>query len=259
MTKPPRNRILAISKMLLPPAMIAVCLVVVPKLSQAKLSEKLPLQLPLPESFASWSSTPVSYCQDSDCPAAQLRPIQEETTLCPECGHEADSIPFAEKQILPPDTLHFRRRYIDEKGQVISVIVLVSGESRSSFHKPEYCLPGQGLKIFGEAAHTVDMGGKPDLETTLLDISSSVPGQGGQGLFIYWFDSPVEQTGSQVRRNWLMIKERLLHGKITRWAYVTVLAPYQGKRETSLALIESFLRDLYPQIKLRDQKESSEE
>jgi len=51
---------------------------------------------------------------------------------------------------LPPDTSYAQRRYFDTNGFWVNANVVLMGADRTSIHKPEYCLPGQGFQIVNQ-------------------------------------------------------------------------------------------------------------
>ena len=59
-----------------------------------------------------------------------------------------DAIPRMELDYLPPDTVYARRTYIPRAGKPrIQASVVLMGTDRTSIHRPEYCLTGQGWNI----------------------------------------------------------------------------------------------------------------
>src|SRR5258707_769301 len=50
-------------------------------------------------------------------------------------------------ETLPPDTSYGSRDYKAEDGFILHVNVVLMGADRTSLHKPEFCLEGQGWRI----------------------------------------------------------------------------------------------------------------
>ena len=64
-----------------------------------------------------------------------------------DCTSAPTPVTKLELDWLPPDTTYGRRRYsFPDKTWIESSVVLM-GQDRTSIHKPEYCLPGQGFTI----------------------------------------------------------------------------------------------------------------
>lgn len=142
-------------------------------------------------------------------------------------GQEAE-VTAVERELLPPDTGYARRLYIsthDRRRQVF-VSVVLSGRDRSSIHRPELCLVGQGWSIDrGRAtAFAHPLGGA--VPSALLDISREVVTRSGEqhavpALFGYWFAGRDQITRSTWRRMLATAWNRL-RLKPDRWAYVVV-------------------------------------
>ena len=132
-----------------------------------------------------------------------------------------------EREILPPDTGFARRLYVsvaDRRKQVFLSVVL-SGQDRTSIHRPELCLVGQGWSIEGRdsASFEADSGGI-SVPAAVLQISREVVPPGGArqvvpALFAYWFVGREEVAISTPERLWQTALNRL-RLRPDRWAYV---------------------------------------
>src|SRR5690606_1661415 len=58
-----------------------------------------------------------------------------------------------ERDILPPDTGYSRRSYValHQPSRQVFLSIVLSGRDRSSIHRPELCVAGQGWTITGRA------------------------------------------------------------------------------------------------------------
>jgi len=56
---------------------------------------------------------------------------------------------------LPPDTTFGRRLYTAKDGFQVFVSGVLMGTDRTSIHKPEFCLPGQGFEIRSRSQRTI--------------------------------------------------------------------------------------------------------
>jgi hypothetical protein len=138
-----------------------------------------------------------------------------------------------ERDTLPEDTGFSRKNYISlsDKNQQVFLSIVLSGRDRTSIHRPEICLVGQGWTIRRAAPHNFSVsrqpGGPLRLPATVLHIDREVTTRRGEkavlpALFAYWFVGSDRVVGT----HW----ERILHSTIDRlrtfqnhrWAYVVV-------------------------------------
>ena len=166
-----------------------------------------------------------------------------------------------ERQILAGDTEFARKQYTDGAGNTISASIVLSGHDLdNSIHRPERCLPAQGLTIADSKnlAITVPDWGK--LQVTRLHSVRQVPTRDGKtipiyNLSYYWFVGYHHLTASHLQRTFLDIQDRILKGYNQRWAYITVASDITerwmrfGRTEKQTdALLQDFIQRLFPQI-----------
>ena len=121
----------------------------------------------------------------------------------------------AEHHTLPADTQFDKRCYTDADGNSFQVSAVIGGKSKSSIHRPELCLPGQGFQMM--APRTVDSGG---VEWHLVTLArGAVPACG----FAYtFFNQDGYRTSSHLKRIFRDVWDRSIRGRIDRWVMVTV-------------------------------------
>ena len=137
----------------------------------------------------------------------------------------------AERTTLPADTKIRRRRYHLRNGSVIQVSAVIGGRSKSSVHRPELCLPGQGYRM--SSPRTLSVGGV-DWRTLVLE-------RGGEGRtrFAYTFANGTGfRTSSHLVRIFADVWDRSLKGRIDRWVMITVSAP-DSEDATFARILES--------------------
>ncbi len=131
-----------------------------------------------------------------------------------------------ERETLPPDTGYSRRLYVavaDRREQVLISIVL-SGQDRTSIHRPEICLVGQGWSIGErEEARFAGPAGR-EVPAALLRLEREVARRDGgratvPALFAYWFVGHERVATTTAERLWLTALNRL-RLQPDRWAYV---------------------------------------
>ena len=159
-----------------------------------------------------------------------------------------------ERAILPPDTGYSAKQYVSREGpgrQVLLSIVL-SGRDRTSIHRPELCLVGQGWTIEGTSLHRFSYPGRPGagFEATVLHVRRGHAGGLGGGaapeLVVYWFSGGDRIVASQGERMLLDAWNRIIHGRADRWAYVLLQTGAEDGEDAALARIQSILNSALP-------------
>lgn len=172
-------------------------------------------------------------------------------------GRRAE-VSAVEREILPADTGYSRKTYVavaDPRRQVFLSIVL-SGRDRTSIHRPELCLVGQGWTIADSERRTLAItdgegnfaGGR--IPFTLLRVKREFPAPRGREsvpqLVAYFFigaDGVVGGHADMVRRDaW----NRVRHGRADRWAYLLMQADARDGEAAALARMEYVLRGVWP-------------
>jgi hypothetical protein len=160
-----------------------------------------------------------------------------------------------ELQMLPPDTVYGRRNYIAADGFRTMISVVLMGTDRTSIHKPQYCLQGQGQSIIKTEQVSVPMR-RPhpyDLQVVKLTTASELR-SGGQaipvrGLFVYWFVADGQLTPHHGERMWLMAKELITKGELQRWAYVAYWAMcYPGQEDATWERMKALMVETVPEF-----------
>ena len=138
----------------------------------------------------------------------------------------------AERHVLPADTVIDRRLYTAPNGACFQVSMVFGGKSKSSIHRPELCLPGQGFQM--ESPRDVTVG---DVAWHLVTLSRKDSPKLG---FAYtFFNQDGYRTSSHLRRIFRDVWDRSILGRIDRWAMVTVNASTADDR-----LLAAFLERL---------------
>jgi exosortase/archaeosortase family protein len=180
-------------------------------------------------------------------------------------GRRAEVTPV-EREILPPDTGFSRKTYVslaDAKNPVLLSLVL-SGRDRTSIHRPELCLVGQGWTIasmFGhEFRHPGDRGAgstapaaaapAKQFPATVLRVRREVPTPRGKvvvpQLVAYWFvggDTVVATHWQRIARDaW----NRVAHARVDRWAYVLMQTDAADGEAAALGRMQAVLDGTLP-------------
>jgi hypothetical protein len=167
-----------------------------------------------------------------------------------------EPVTVAEQMMLPPDTVYGRRSYSapDKFKMMISIVVM--GTDRTSIHKPQYCLIGQGEQITGSEVITIPIRAPYPYELKVMKLTTRSERNLGKGqrvpvhgAFLYWFLDDQHLTPHHEERMWLMARDLLTRGRLQRWAYVayySVCLP--GQEEEMLERMKQFIAASVPEF-----------
>jgi hypothetical protein len=175
-------------------------------------------------------------------------------------GYESTNAPITMMELgwLPGDTTYARKIYYRSNSYPLQVNVVMMGLDRTSIHKPQYCLVGQGWQVLSEGADTIALADGPAPPLPVWKMIAQQPrtlADGSQQLvkavYVYWFVADGHITAQHEQRMWWMAKELLTTGTLQRWAYVSVLAQcLPGQEEATYAQIKEFIAASTPQYHL---------
>lgn len=170
---------------------------------------------------------------------------------------QASDVPITRVEIgtLPTDTTFARRLYSATNGFQLQLSVVLMGMDRSSIHKPQYCLVGQGWQVLSEQADRIPLAGPrgdalpvwkmtAQQQRTLPDGSHRMV----KALYVYWFVADGQVTARHGERMWWMARDLLTRGTLQRWAYVSVLGLcLPGQEEQTYERMKEFIAESTPQ------------
>jgi exosortase/archaeosortase family protein len=183
----------------------------------------------------------------------RINPVDLPTFIGNEWIGRRSEVTDFERQVLPPDTGFSRKIYVllsDPTKQAFLSIVL-SGRDRTSIHRPELCLVGQGWTIQSSFTHRfIYPGGNVTFPATVLRIDRQIKTANGMAtvpqLFAYYFvggDVVVASHWERIARDaW----NRLAHGRSDRWAYVVVQTGESDGEAGALERIQAILEATTP-------------
>jgi len=161
---------------------------------------------------------------------------------------EPDSV---ERSILPPDTGYSRRMYyfLEDPAKHVFVSVVLSGRDRSSIHRPELCLVGQGWTIREGRRVELSLRGVGDgrLPVTLLSVRRTLPGGkvAEPELVAYFFVGAQSIVPDSLSRLWSDALSRV-SGSPQRWAYILVQTGASDGEKAALSRLEEVLQEALP-------------
>jgi hypothetical protein len=131
----------------------------------------------------------------------------------------------------PKDTTYARRFYQAPDGFNVSATVILMGADRTSIHKPDYCLPGQGWSIGEKSIVNILVSGAANQQLPVAKwiVGNSYQAPDGRkteihGVYVFWFVADREQTTDNYQRMWWLARDLLRTGVLQRWAYVSYFA-----------------------------------
>ena len=159
---------------------------------------------------------------------------------------------------LPKDTVYGRRRYASEEGFWMDLSVVLMGTDRTSIHKPQVCLTGQGWTIDAWELVNLPVARPHSYELPLMKLTATkrVPRGDGQqaawrAIFVYWFVCDGRLTAKHSERMWWMAKDLLTTGVLDRWAYVSYYAICQpGEEEATFRRMREAIAASVPEFQL---------
>ena len=220
-----------------------------------RITDEAGVKLALPERVGSWTGEDLFFCQNPVCQKEFRRHELKDTTICPACGEKLGPMTVGEKELLPPDTVIFKKEYTNPNGKHLFVSIVLSGKERASIHRPEVCLVGQGSEIEKNTVVDVPMTGRKTLQVMVLDMLHK--GQSADGratkstsYYAYWFVGKGRETPYHVQRMIWMATDRIFHNVSHRWAYIAVAGTRDETSDAYIKQMQAFVHDLYPQIVL---------
>ncbi len=199
-------------------------------------------------------------------PGVKTRPIpgcDNLEVLLPEtlAGYKSELVPQAAAVTngLPKDTSFGQRLYTGDDGYQAVINVVLMGADRTSIHKPEICLVGQGWSFDDHATRiqsvpmtrpvTYDL---PVMRVvaTIDTVDHSQPVKRA-GIYTYWFVDAQHLTARHNDWKMRMIKDFLLTGELDRWAYVTVFSVCSpGQEEATFERMKKLIVAAVPEFQL---------
>jgi exosortase len=171
-----------------------------------------------------------------------------------------------ERETLPPDTGYARKHYarmahpharMARPAERVFFSIVLRGRDRTSIHRPEICLVGQGWTIANRRGAEIRLPDGGALPVTVLTVSREFTRADGRrgtavALLAYWFAG----DGVTEPAHWRMIlrgmRDRLLRLRADRWAYVTVQTGAADGEAAAWKRLEEVAALAWPRARARD-------
>jgi hypothetical protein len=159
---------------------------------------------------------------------------------------------------LPKDTSYAERIYTAPDGFWVQNTVILMGADRTSIHRPEFCLPGQGFQINSKTVVHIPIERPHPYELPVMKwvISKSVQAYDGQkqnvsGLYVFWFVADNERSTGIVPMQLQMMRDQLLTGVLQRWAYISYFAICEpGQENAAFERVKKLIAASVPEFQL---------
>lgn len=159
---------------------------------------------------------------------------------------------------LPKDTVYGQRLYEAPDGFWMQTTVVLMGTDRTSIHKPEYCLTGQGFQVTSIERDTVEIQQPhryelPVVKMVLSREAKTADGQRVQqsALFVYWFVADDQLTADHNERMLWMARDQITRGLLQRWAYVSAFSIcHPGQERAAYSRMRDWVAASVPQFQI---------
>jgi hypothetical protein len=183
-------------------------------------------------------------------------------------GYESLQVPVDEitSNTLPQDTSFGEMLYTAPDRFQMAINVVLMGTDRTSLHKPQLCLSGQGWMIDPAASEEttvpIERPFSYDLPVVKLVATGEKMVEGRhqtlRGVYVYWFvaDDAMSASVSGFERMWLMASNLLRTGVLQRWAYVSCFSVcLPGQEAATFERMKKLIATAVPEFQLTPKAE----
>jgi hypothetical protein len=150
------------------------------------------------------------------------------------------------------------RRYKSPDGLVVDLRVVLMGRDRTSMHKPQICLAGQGWHIndFASAETVLPVEQPYPYQLPVVKLVATTVDSQNQpwsGIYVYWYvaDDALSASTSGFQRMWWMASKLLRTGVLQRWAYVSCFSACPpGQEAATFERMKQFIAAAVPEFQL---------
>ena len=214
------------------------------------------VRMELPDRLGDWEGIDIWNCLDRNCAKTYYcSPGEPAPETCAACGGPLAHKNWAEANMLPSDTGLVRKyyRHLHDPALSLSAAIVLSGDDRSSIHRPQVCMTANGHEIEKERYFQIQLDpSRPPLEVCVLDMIKHDPeGKSAyRSYYAYWFVGKDRETASHVQRMVWMASDRIFRGVSHRWAYIALAGPRVHGSDAHIQTIADFVALFHPAIVL---------
>lgn len=220
-------------------------------------SDEAGVKRSLPARVGSYTGADILYCHNREVHGITGKLFEgnlDTMHTCPDraCGEPLHTKDIGEAIALPASTDIYKKRYRHGEAFLTATVVL-SGDDRSSFHRPKVCIGAQGHRIVSERIVSIPLDGRDPLDIKVYDLEVEVNGVPYRSFFAFWYVGKKRETASHYERMFWMGFDRMVHNVSYRWAYVSVTGVREEGNEKHIDRLTEFLTSLYPQVRLENE------
>ncbi len=155
---------------------------------------------------------------------------------------------------LPKDTSFVERLYQAPDGMFVQATIILMGADRTSIHRPEMCLLGNGWQANEKTVVNIPIGGPHPYPLPVMKWVITRQQDGLRGLYVFWFVADNEMATHNVRLQIDLVRDLLFRGVLQRWAYMSyfaVCAP--GQEEAAFERVKQLIAASVPEFQLPPQ------
>lgn len=173
-------------------------------------------------------------------------------------GWRAVDGPISDVEVtnLPPDTVFGRKRYIDESGFGAQMTGVMMQTDRTSIHRPQTCITGQGWKILKTEVIDIPVPLPSSHVLKVTCLTSTRTEKTGEkrtysSVYIYWFVSERRTVPGHPEALWAISQDLLTTGTLYPWAYVSCFSVCPTGQETlALSRMKRLISMTAPEFQL---------
>lgn len=218
-------------------------------------SDEAGIVMHLPDQVDGWAGVDLLFCPDRNCGGQYAASQLEDPTTCPGCGATLGNMNWAERSMLPADTGLVRKYYARPGNRDgLHATIVLSGDDRSSIHRPQVCMTAAGHEIAHERIIRIPLENREEpLEVMVMDMIRSYTREDGTpatytSYYAYWFVGKDRETASHIARMVYMSYDRIVYGVSHRWAYIAMAGGRDPRDEAHLQTIANFASRLHPAL-----------
>ena len=218
-------------------------------------SDEAGIVLHLPQQVGDWQGTSILFCPERGCGDQYFAAQLEDPTRCPKCGQPLDNMNWAERSMLPADTGLVRYHYVRPGNRDgLHATIVLSGNDRSSIHRPQVCMTAAGNEIVDERTIRIPLESRAaPLDVMVMDMTKPYKRADGStaayaSFYAYWFVGKDRETASHLARMAWMGYDRVFRGVSHRWAYIALAGDRVPGSEAHLQTIADFASQLHPTL-----------
>ena len=159
---------------------------------------------------------------------------------------------------LPKDTSYAERIYTAPDGFRLQSTAILMGADRTSIHRPEFCLPGQGWTIGEKRLLDIPIKGQApyQLHAACWKLSQAIKQDDGQSvmvgaIYIYWYVANDEETPDHNKMIERLMLDLVTTGALQRWSYISYFALCRpGDEDTTIDRMTRFISAQAPEFQL---------